>query len=151
MRIRRQAFTRFLHHITKRRAATWHSSFGNVNHKSVDGVQQGSGLHGNLSCCCLPCCCKLQACSVYIAAALYCSDFVDNLVQNPVAAESLLWVTRQLWSQPYVAPVYALLLHKWLLNSVATIGSQGPKLLNVLVTGIKVLFLLDVSNGTVRC
>lgn len=49
-----------------------------------------------------------------------------------------------------MAPVYALLLHQWVLNSVTTISGQGPKLLNVLVTGVRQLFGLDVSKGTVR-
>lgn len=71
-------------------------------------------------------------------------------LQNPDAAESLLWVIRQLWSHAYIAPVYALLLHQRLLFAGGVYGAQVSKLLNVLVTGLKQLFSLDVSKGTVR-
>ena len=51
-------------------------------------------------------------------------------------AESLLYVCRKLWGQPYVTPVYTLLLHQWLLlNKDAGGSEQRHKHINVLVSG----------------
>ena len=51
-------------------------------------------------------------------------------------AESLLYVCRRLWGQPYVGPVYTLLLHQWLLlNKDAGGTEQRQKHVNVLVSG----------------
>lgn len=53
------------------------------------------------------------------------------------SAEALLYVCRRLWGQPYVAPVYALLLHQWLLlNKDAGGQLQRQKHVNVLISGV---------------
>ena len=58
------------------------------------------------------------------------------VLQKWDAAEALLYVCRRLWGQPYVAPVYALLLHRWLLlNKDAGGQLQRQKHVNVLVSG----------------
>ena len=52
------------------------------------------------------------------------------------AAEALLYICRRLWGQPFVAPVYSLLLHRWLLlNKDAGGQLQRQKHVNVLVSG----------------
>lgn len=67
------------------------------------------------------------------------------------AAEALLFICRQLWGQPYIVPVYALLLHRWLLLGNRAAGSQErDKYVNVLIAGAKQLFDLDVSKATAR-
>lgn len=52
------------------------------------------------------------------------------------ASEALLAVCRRLWGQPFTAPIYALLLHQWLLiHRDAGGADQRLKHLNVLVSG----------------
>jgi hypothetical protein len=52
------------------------------------------------------------------------------------AAEGLLYVCRKLLSQPYVAPVYAMLLYEWLLaNKDAGGAEQRQKHVSLLVEG----------------
>ncbi len=51
-------------------------------------------------------------------------------------AESLLYTCRSLWGQPFVFPVYTLLLHQWLLlNKDAGGSEQRQKHINVLISG----------------
>jgi len=64
------------------------------------------------------------------------------------ASEALLAVCRQLWGQPFTAPIFALLLHQWLLvHPDAGGGDQRLKHLNILVSGARQLFLGDVETG----
>ncbi|KAL3154406.1 hypothetical protein ABBQ32_013879 [Trebouxia sp. C0010 RCD-2024] len=69
--------------------------------------------------------------------------------KNEIAADDLLHVCRRLWGQPYVAPVYALLLHQWLLSHPMAGGSeQRQKHVNVLISGARQLFWGDVHSTT---
>ncbi|KAL4424031.1 hypothetical protein ABPG75_001332 [Micractinium tetrahymenae] len=64
------------------------------------------------------------------------------------ASEALLGVLRQLWGQPFAAPIFALLLHQWLLVHPEAGGAdQRLKHLNVLLSGTRQLFLGDVETG----
>ncbi len=61
-------------------------------------------------------------------------------MQNGQAADDLLHVCRRLWGQPYVAPIYALLLSQWLLTHPDAGGKeQRQKHVNVLISGTPVL------------
>ena len=60
----------------------------------------------------------------------------DLDLQKWDAAEGLLYVCRKLLSQPYVSPVYAMLLYQWLLvNKDAGGAEQRQKHVNLLVAG----------------
>ncbi|GAB4815145.1 hypothetical protein N2152v2_002191 [Parachlorella kessleri] len=64
------------------------------------------------------------------------------------ASEALLAVCRRLWGQPFTTPIYALLLHQWLLIHKDAGGSdQRLKHLNVLVSGARQLFIGDVETS----
>lgn len=57
-------------------------------------------------------------------------------MQETVAADTVLYFCKRLWGQPYVAPVFALLLHRWLLLRPEAGGSeQRQKHVNVLMLG----------------
>lgn len=69
--------------------------------------------------------------------------------QNGQAADDLLHVCRRLWGQPYVAPIYALLLSQWLLTHPDAGGKeQRQKHVNVLISGARQLFWGDVHSTT---
>ncbi|DBB03908.1 TPA: hypothetical protein ACH3X1_012993 [Trebouxia sp. C0004] len=69
--------------------------------------------------------------------------------QNGQAADDLLHVCRRLWGQPYVAPIYALLLSQWLLTHPHAGGKeQRQKHVNVLISGARQLFWGDVHSTT---
>ncbi len=58
-------------------------------------------------------------------------------------------VCRQLWGQPFTAPIFALLLHQWLLVHPEAGGAdQRLKHLNILLSGARQLFLGDVETGS---
>jgi hypothetical protein len=64
------------------------------------------------------------------------------------ASEAVLQLCSQLWGQPFAAPVFALLLHQWLLLHPDAGGAdQRLKHLNILVSGARQLFLGDVETG----
>lgn len=64
------------------------------------------------------------------------------------ASEALLAVCRRLWGQPFTAPIYALLLHQWLLvHKDAGGADQRLKHLNVLVSGTRQLLIGDVETS----
>ncbi len=64
------------------------------------------------------------------------------------AAEGLLYVCRRLWGQPYVAPVYALLLHQWLLlNREAGGAAERQKHVNVMVSGASTCCILSLLEN----
>lgn len=68
--------------------------------------------------------------------------------RSPAASEAVLGVCRQLWGQPFTAPIFALLLHQWLLvHSDAGGVDQRLKHLNILTSGARQLFLGDVETG----
>ena len=72
-------------------------------------------------------------------------------MQNEIAADDLLHVCRRLWGQPYVAPVYALLLHQWLLSHPTAGGTeQRQKHVNVLISGMQPLRMLLTVLLTVQ-
>lgn len=75
-----------------------------------------------------------------VLAPYFCRDWA--------AAEALLSVCRRLWGQPFTAPIYALLLHQWLLVH-PTAGGEDQRLkhLNVMASGARSLFLGDVETG----
>ena len=53
------------------------------------------------------------------------------------AAEGLLYVCRKLLSQPYIGPIYAMLLYQWLLgNRDAGGAEQRQKHINLLAAGL---------------
>jgi hypothetical protein len=57
-------------------------------------------------------------------------------VQEGVAADTLLYFCKRLWGQPYLAPIFALLIHKWLLLRPEAGGiEQRQKHVNVLMLG----------------
>ncbi|CAL8466912.1 g6448 [Coccomyxa elongata] len=67
------------------------------------------------------------------------------------AAEGLLYICRKLLSQPYVAPVYAMLLYQWLLaNKDAGGAEQRQKHVNLLVAGAGQLFWSDVHSSLIH-
>lgn len=58
------------------------------------------------------------------------------MLQHPDRAEEVLSLCRRLWGQPYIAPVYGLLLHRWLLLHTSAGGQeQRQKHVNVLISG----------------
>lgn len=68
--------------------------------------------------------------------------------QNSVAADTLLYFCKRLWGLPYLAPTFALLLHRWLLLRREAGGiEQRQKHVNVLMYGSRQLFLGDVQSG----
>lgn len=109
-----------------------------------------SRLKVPISSCCIVCCmgylimtssillnCLCEA--IILAGVL--SEWLWTLLQSWSSAESLLTVCRGIWGQPFVAAIYTLLLHKWLLKrKVAGGAEQRQKHLNVLVAG-------EFSNG----
>lgn len=75
----------------------------------------------------------------------------DYYARTCVAADSLLIVCRGIWGQPFVAAIYTLLLHRWLLGRKSAGGmEQRQKHLNVLVAGARQLFWIDVHANTAR-
>lgn len=67
------------------------------------------------------------------------------------SAEALLYVCRRLWGQPHVAPIYAMLLHQWLLlNKDAGGAEQRLKHLKVMISGMRQMFWGDVEAGTMH-
>lgn len=64
------------------------------------------------------------------------------------ASETVLALCRQLWGQPFTAPIFALLLHQWLLVQPTAGGTdQRLKHLNILMSGARQLFLGDIEAG----
>ena len=56
--------------------------------------------------------------------------------QTPTVADAFLAACRGMWGQPFVAAIYTLLLHRWLLERRDAGGlEQRQKHLNVLVAG----------------
>ena len=100
---------------------------------------------------------------------LYYEVLAPYLASHPARAEGLLTVAKRLWGQPYVAPLYTLLLHRWLLagaqpraggnrkggggggghhSSAAHAALLGEaRHLLVLVRGAQQLFWADVHAG----
>ncbi|GMH38571.1 hypothetical protein BSKO_06455 [Bryopsis sp. KO-2023] len=75
----------------------------------------------------------------------------DYYARTWSAADSLLTVCRGIWGQPFVAAIYTLLLHRWLLGRKSAGGTeQRQKHLNVLVAGARQLFWIDVHADTAR-
>ena len=72
---------------------------------------------------------------VYCLALAYYIAQYD--VQKWDAAEGLLYVCRKLLSQPYIGPIYAMLLYQWLLgNRDAGGAEQRQKHINLLAAGL---------------
>lgn len=68
--------------------------------------------------------------------------------KTPTVSEELLAICRRLWGQPFIAPIFALLLHQWLLIHPESGGAdQRLKLLNVLMSGARQLFIGDIESG----
>lgn len=64
------------------------------------------------------------------------------------ASEVVLMLCRQLWGQPFTAPIYSLLLHQWLLVHPEAGGlDQRLKHLNILVSGARQVFLGDIETS----
>jgi hypothetical protein len=71
--------------------------------------------------------------------------------RDSAAADTVLYFCKRLWGQPYVAPILALLLHRWLLSRPEAGGAgQRQKHVNVLVFGCRQLFNGDVHAGSRR-
>ena len=63
-------------------------------------------------------------------------DALLAAMQKWDAAEGLLYVCRKLLSQPYISPIYAMLLYQWLLaNRDAGGAEQRQKHINLLTAG----------------
>lgn len=68
--------------------------------------------------------------------------------KTSTASENLLVVCRKLWGQLYIPSIFALLLHQWILVHPDAGGiDQRLKLLTVLVSGAKPLFIGDAESG----
>lgn len=64
-------------------------------------------------------------------------------------SEDLLVACNRLWGQACAAPIYALLLHQWLLVHPDAGGlEQRLKYINILISGSRQLFLGDVESDT---
>jgi hypothetical protein len=67
----------------------------------------------------------------------------------PADSEALLAACNRLWGQAFAAPIYALLLHQWLLVHPEAGGAERRlKHVNVLVSGARQVFLGDVESGS---
>lgn len=78
----------------------------------------------------------------YQVLAPYFRDDVDK-------GEALLSTCKRLWGQPFTAPIFALLLHQWLLTHPEAGGSdERLKHLNIMVSGSRQLFLGDVETSS---
>ena len=83
--------------------------------------------------------------------ALFYEVLAPFLAANPALADALLGVMRRLWGQAYVAPVYALLLHRWLLtHRDAGLRQNRTKHVHVLAIGAQQLFWADVHSDALR-
>mmetsp|Transcript_1655 Transcript_1655/g.4818 ORF Transcript_1655/g.4818 Transcript_1655/m.4818 type:complete len:394 (-) Transcript_1655:573-1754(-) len=81
-------------------------------------------------------------------ATLYFEVLAPYFLKAHDAAEALLYVCRRLWGQPHVAPIYAMLLHQWLLlHKHAGGAEQRLKHLKVMVSGMRHMFEGDVEAG----
>ena len=68
---------------------------------------------------------------------------------NPDKGETLLLTCKRLWGQPFTAPIFALLLHQWLLTHPDAGGSdERLKHVNIMVSGSIQLFLGDVETSS---
>lgn len=94
---------------------------------------------------------ELNAAARESTGAIYCRWYevlAPYFCRTPDASEALLAVCRQLWGQPFTAPIFALLLHQWLLVHPEAGGAdQRLKHLNILVSGARQLFIGDVETG----
>lgn len=64
--------------------------------------------------------------------------------------ETLLLTCKRLWGQPFTAPIFALLLHQWLLTHPDAGGSdERLKHINIMVSGSRQLFLGDVETSSI--
>ena len=69
-------------------------------------------------------------------------------VQNQGEARALLQRCQRLWGQEYVPPIFALLLHLFLLK-VGNAVALSWQLMNIFVQGAEKVFALDIRSGTV--
>ena len=61
----------------------------------------------------------------------------DSFLQKWDNADALLYICRQLWGLSYIAPVYTLLLHQWLLlNKDAGGSAERQKHVSVVIQGM---------------
>ena len=71
------------------------------------------------------------------ASTASASETMTLALQKWDAAEGLLYVSRKLLSQPYISPIYAMLLYQWLLaNKDAGGAEQRQKHINLLTAGL---------------
>ena len=70
-------------------------------------------------------------------------------MQNEGKARQLLNKCTLLWSQDYIPPVFALLMHIFLLQR-GTDLPQASQYMSVLIEGSDKMFWLDIISGTVR-
>jgi len=83
--------------------------------------------------------------------ALFYEVLAPFLAANPALADALLGIMRRLWGQAYVAPIYALLLHRWLLtHRDAGLRRDRTKHVHVLAIGAQQLFWADVHSDALR-
>lgn len=68
---------------------------------------------------------------------------------HPSTGDELLSVCKKLWGQPFTAPIFALLLHQWLLDHPDAGGAdERLKHLNILISGARQLFLGDLETAS---
>ena len=85
------------------------------------------------------------------APCLYYQVLATHLASAPTLADALLGVLRKLWGNAYGPPLYALLLHRWLLACPrAGLPAHRQKHVHVLVVGAQQLFWADVHSGATR-
>jgi len=70
------------------------------------------------------------------------ASYLEGASDGP--QEETVSVCKRLWGQPFAAPIFSLLLHRWLLSTPAV----SLKHLNVMVSGCRQLFLGDVDTGS---
>ncbi len=74
-----------------------------------------------------------------VLAAFFCRD--------TQAGEEVLSICKRLWGQPFTAPIFALLLHQWLLVHPEAGGvDERLKHINILVSGSRQLFQGDLGT-----
>lgn len=82
---------------------------------------------------------------------LYYTVVAAHLATATPLADALLGVLRKLWGNAYGPPLYALLLHRWLLSHpLAGLPAHRQKHVHVLAVGAQQLFWADVHSEARR-
>jgi len=122
----------------------WHANRGGVGGRSLSTSSSTPSSSSSFSS-------SSSLCHTSNQNALFYEVLAPFLAANPALADALLGVMRRLWGQAYVAPIYALLLHRWLLtHRDAGLRQNRTKHVHVLAIGAQQLFWSDVHSDAVR-